>query len=242
MSKIAPNSFSTREYVVKILLLFALVLGTAYWFGALARSGYAFELLIDIPRSLVIVWKSICTGLLVAACWLIATSRVRIILASGLSTIWIADIALALGYVTIAGVIFVIAHMLAILAYSYARDKEAFSYVRLFAAVSIPVLTLSIVFVATLKTNISVMLLLFPLFSACVASVAVLSRFSIWLCGCGTLIFVLSDITFVIASNNVGEANSVGWLVWLTYFMGLWLIATGIVSQWIKETNDLVSR
>lgn len=177
-----------------------------------------------------------------ATSWLAATSGIRKTLASAMSMILLADIALALDYVTVAGKIFVCAHILAIFAYFYARDKRKFSYWRLFAALSIPVITLFIVFVATLETNISVILLLFPLFSSCVALAAVLSRFSIWLCGSGSLIFVCSDITFVIASASDDGPSTIGWLVWLTYFIGLWLIAAGIVTQWINENKYLASR
>ena len=78
-------------------------------------------------------------------------------------------------------------------------------------------------------------LALFPLFSAGAAFAAINSDYRWFLNGAGATIFWMSDLLFVAAMTLTGDATSVGWLVWLTFSLGLILIVLGLI---IRQMHD----
>ena len=82
------------------------ILLAIYFFGALSRSGVAFAPIADIPKVYVLGLKGIAEGLLVAAVFLGAQSIIQRKLTTYILMIFIADMTLAFGLVTAAGVIF----------------------------------------------------------------------------------------------------------------------------------------
>ena len=112
MSDNSQNS-AMRYKLVLFLWFFSCLLCGTYFFGAMARSGVAFEALVYLPKTLVVVWKGVSELLLVFAVWIIVRSKTASKLAISVTVIFIADIALALGAVPLAGLLFALAHLLA---------------------------------------------------------------------------------------------------------------------------------
>ncbi len=211
------------------LLAAAIVVGMVYWLGSMGRSGIAFPEFADWPKPLVIALKATATGLLVAAAWVAATTPVRRLLAISLSVIWVADIVLAVRFVVLAGMIFVVAHVIAITAYAKVRDPRKATPPYLILSASVPVVGMAWLLFATQGTEISLLMSLFPAFSLVSAAVALQSRYPLWSLGAGTVIFSLSDIVGVMSltlENGIG----LSWLVWLTYFAGLSLIVWTLIQ------------
>lgn len=216
----------------RIFWVLAVILGLTYWFGAMARSNIAFHGLTALNPALIIVWKLLCAGFLTMSVGLVTRSKPMILLTASLSMIVIADFLLAIGHVTIAGGVFVLAHIIAICAYAASnKNREDIAskdipHLMKWGPWLIP-LTVFIGAIFIVKTtDLPAVLAFFPVFSAMSSSFAIRSRFPTILTGMGAAIFMLSDIVFVIGSIGGGPA-SVGWIVWFCYFVGLALIARG---------------
>ena len=205
----------------------ALIVGAGYWAGAIARSGVAFPALAAIPPDLVVVWKAVSTGCLVAAAWLVATSRTGALLAGSVTIIFVADLLLALGQTGAAGGVFIAAHLLSAQAYRRASVGPRRPRFARGLALSVPALALAATMLG--GGSAGLVLLIFPLFSALSAATALHSRFPIWLNGLGAGLFCASDVIFVIGAGSPAGPGSLGWLVWFAYFSGLLLIVRGLI-------------
>ena len=206
------------------------ILCGVYFFGALARSGVAFEVLESLPKLLVVSWKAVCELLLILVAWMVADSRTSRSLALAVSVIFIADMALALGVVSLAGFVFVIAHLLSTFAYSISPSRSPVnSTIRGLSFIPI-VLVISLILGSLLKGDFQ-LVVLFPALSALVVYSALRSSYPIALSGLGTVLFWMSDFVFVVSVLATGDATSVGWLVWLTFSSGLLLIVLGLMVK-----------
>ncbi len=217
--------------IINILWLIGVVLGVSYWFGAMARSGAAFHSLAALDYKLVVIWKLLSAGFLTLPVVITARSKGSkplVLLAMALCVIVFADFLLAVKYVTISGLVFIIAHMIAMSAYFLARKKRQ----NISAAVrglSMLIASLIIIMASVIiqTTDISLALAVFPIFSALAASFALRSQFPVHLTGLGAVIFMMSDVTFVLGSLGGNDAAHLGWIVWICYFTGLALITRG---------------
>ena len=214
------------------------VLCATYFFGALARSGVAFEVLESLPKTFVISWKAICELLLVFVAWTVAESRTSRVLALAVTIIFVADMFLALGAVSMAGFIFVIAHLFSIYAYSRSPSLSPVnSPIKGLSFLPITLVVLLIVW-SLLKSDFQ-LIVLYPAFSALVAYSALRSSYPIAMTGIGTVLFWMSDFVFVVAVLVTGDATPIGWLVWLTFSSGLLLIVLGLMVKSRREFHQL---
>jgi len=217
--------------ILKTLWLIGGVLGVSYWFGAMARSGVAFHSLAALDYKLVVIWKLLSAGFLtlpvVIAAW-VKRSKPLVLLATALCIIIFADFLLAVKYVTISGGVFILAHIIAMSAYFLARQKRQ-NISAAVRALSMLIAGLVILMASIIikTTDISLALAIFPIFSALAASFALRSQFPVHLTGLGAVIFMMSDVTFVLGSLGGNGAAHLGWIVWICYFAGLALITRG---------------
>lgn len=233
MSDNSQNS-AMRYKLVLFLWFFSCLLCGAYFFGAMARSGVAFEALVYLPKTLVVVWKGVSELLLVFAVWIIVRSKTASKLAISVTVIFIADIALALGAVPLAGLLFALAHLLATFVYSNSRPLSPKKpYVKWLSLVPL-ILVLTLTLWTLTRDNFQV-IAFFPIFSALAAFTALRSSYPFAMNGLGTIVFWLSDFIFVLAVIVQGDATPVGWLVWLTFSSGLLLIVLGVLTNERKK-------
>ena len=202
----------------------------------MARSGLAFEVLADLPKSSIILWKVAAEACLVGAVIITAQTKTALRLSAYIFVIFIADIILALGAISIAGLLFALAHLFA--AFTYIRlpsppKRPLGSNILAFLPI-IAVVGMVLYFILTHRFQI---LVLFPIFSAIAALGALRSPYSTLSVGLGAVIFWLSDLIFVLAVILKGDATSAGWLVWLSFSAGLLLIALGFIKQHARQYN-----
>lgn len=221
-----------------ILWLIGVVAGVLYWFSAMGRSGVAFEQLAELPSVTVMIWKIFCELMLVCAVWVSVKNHIHKVLAVSISTIFIADIILALGYISYAGYIFIVAHLLAVFGYYQSLDTSRLHKWRNAMGFSILAGVVMLAVFLFIETGSLSILMLFPIFSAAVAVSALRSRFPLLLTSFGATIFWLSDMLFVYASTLLENIIVISWLVWPTFFGGLSLMVLGImINGRLRETK-----
>lgn len=219
----------TRPVAARWLLALAALVGAAYWAGALARSGIAFDQLAALPKPAVVAWKGLATGLLVLSAFAAARTRWCRLLAWAVAVIWFADLWLAVGYTVTAGVIFVVAHLMAIRAYiamAVSHPLTGSSW----ALQAIAAIAGAAVVGAAFRREVPVLFALYPAFSAICALVAARSSMPLMLSAFGTLVFFVSDAVVVLSFASENGRTWWGWLSWFTYFAGLTLVVSGIVT------------
>lgn len=219
------------------------VVGFGYWLGALARSGIAFHSLADLPALILVPWKGACTLGLALSVAAARQGRAGSIVAGALTISAIADMLLAAGSMIASGVLFSLSHLIAISVFWQRRDRSA-SLVRRVAAGMVPVTSFALSLLAIRGTGLPIYFALYPLLSGIMAATAIVSRFPVWLCGLGAVIFICSDVLVVAWLGVLGRDPSLGFLTWLTYFAGYAMIARGAVSLqtprqsvWTGKTN-----
>lgn len=217
-----------RPQIARTLLALAALVGLAYWLGALARSGIAFEQLADLPKWLVIGWKGLATGLLVLSAFAAANTRPLRLLAGAVAVIWFADLWLAAGYTVLAGCIFVAAHLIAIRAYA-AMPARAPRPLLAWVLQAAAVLAAAGTVATALHIGAPPLFALFPVFSALCAVFAARSTMPLLLNATGMLVFFVSDAAVVLTVGAEGARAAWGWLTWLSYFAGLCMVVAGIV-------------
>ena len=202
------------------------VLGFAYWLGALARSGIAFHGLADLPLALLVPWKGACTLGLAVSVALASQRKPTRLFALALMISAVADMLLPIGALVLSGLLFSISHLIAIIVF-WRNRAGSVSALRRIVAFAVPVLTSGLSLLALYGTGQPMIFVLYPFLSGIMATTAILSRFPIWLSGLGAAIFVCSDV-LVLAWMGVWERdNSFNFLAWLTYFGGYALLARG---------------
>ena len=196
----------------------------------MARSGMGFEALAALPKSSVILWKAAAEICLVIAVFITAHSQVALRISLYIFLIFIADIILALGLVTLAGALFALAHLYVV--YVYFKLSQPSHTPPLIKALSyVPLIAVLALWIYLALNHKFQLLAIFPAFSALAALAAMRSRYPKLLTGLGAVIFWISDMIFVLAVIFTGSATSAGWIVWLTFSSGLLLLTLGFIRQ-----------
>ncbi|MEP6343816.1 MAG: hypothetical protein ABJ275_10930 [Maricaulaceae bacterium] len=196
----------------------------------MARSGVAFDALAALPKSAVILWKLAAEACLLFAVVITAQSKTALKLAAYVGLIVIADVILAFGAVSFAGLLFALAHLYAAFIYT-ASSITSKPRARINIIALLPLMAvLGIVLNLALTSRFQI-LALFPVFSAIAAFGALRSPYPKLYVGLGAVILWLSDMVFVLAMIFTGGATSVGWLVWLSFSTGLLFITLGFIKH-----------
>jgi hypothetical protein len=206
--------------------VFTCILGFGYWLGAFGRSGIAFLNLADIPPFVLIPWKGICTLGLALSVAVASKARPIRLLALALAISAIADMVLAIKAMVASGLLFSVSHVIAIMVF-WRNRAELITPLRRAIAVSVPLISCGLSVAAIYGTDVPLVFALYPLLSGLMAATAILSRFPLWLCGLGAVIFICSDVLVVAWLGVLARDPWYGFLTWLSYFTGYALLARG---------------
>ena len=223
------RQYIPRYKLVFILWTFSCLLCGSYFFGAMARSGIAFESLVFIPKMLVILWKGLAEVLLVLASLIIAQSSKAFKLVFYIFLIFVADMVLAFGAVPVAGLIFAFAHLFIAYVYLSLSAKPLNPFLKLISFM--PISLVFMVLIYSIWVSNFQIIVIFPIFSAIATFGALRSDYPWFLNGIGSALIWVSDMLFVLAILTWEDATAVGWLVWLTFSLGFLLIVLGLIKK-----------
>lgn len=222
-----PSRSLSQRFSFQIWLV-TIALGFAYWLGALARSGIAFHGLADLPLAVLIPWKGACTLGLAISIAVAARGRATQHLALALGISAIADMLLPLRLMVPAGLLFSVSHVIAIVVFWRNRASDVSPMRRTFAF-ALPFVACGLSVAAIYGTGLPMVFALYPLLSGIMAASAIMSRFPVWWCGLGAVIFICSDVLVLAYLGIFEQDDRLNFLTWLTYFSGYALLARGAV-------------
>ncbi len=131
---------------------------------------------------------------------------------------------------------FMIGHCIAIWLYSrHRRESTAFSQ-KLFAILLVPI-TMFIAWSLPFDRSEALGLALYSLFLAVMAAMAWTSSFPRYRVGIGALMFVVSDLFIFAEMGFLQESLIPSWTIWPLYYIGQFLIVTGVVRTLRKEMH-----
>ncbi len=131
---------------------------------------------------------------------------------------------------------FMIGHCIAIWLYSrHRRESTAFSQ-KLFAILLVPI-TMFIAWSLPFDRSEALGLALYSLFLAVMAAMAWTSSFPRYRVGIGALMFVVSDLFIFAEMGFLQESLIPSWTIWPLYYVGQFLIVTGVVRTLRKEMH-----
>ncbi len=132
------------------------------------------------------------------------------------------------------GTAFAAAHCVAIYLYSrHRRIKPMFSQ-KLFAA-SLFILTPIIAYMLPSDRSAALNLAVYGLILGGMASMAWSSNFPRYRVGMGAVLFVISDLILFAREGALADWQPARYLVWYSYYLGVFAIAVGIVQTLIKR-------
>lgn len=204
-------------------LLLSLLFGISYFF--LKDS--------DFPGMYLMFWKGAAVGFL--AVYALRRSHnfegklIAVVMAFGAFGDMLIEIDLMAG----AGS-FIVGHCIAIWLYArHRREKTAFSQ-KMFAILLVPV-TMFIAWSLPFDRTEALGLAVYSLFLAVMAAMAWTSSFPRYRVGIGALLFVISDLFIFAEMGFLQETPIPSLAIWPLYYVGQFLIVTGVVRTLRKE-------
>lgn len=204
-------------------LLLSLLFGITYFFVMDGKVGGAFLAL----------WKGAGVGFLALYAVHRGQGRDGLLISSVLVLCALADVVLQFSFL-IGGGVFAIAHLVAIGLYlSNLRERATAS--QRTASLALLIMTPLLAGMLTYQLENWVLAVLYALVVGAMACAAWMSRFPRYRVGVGAVLFVISDL--VIFAREAGHVSQdLGdWLVWPLYYVGQFLIATGVIQTIRKE-------
>lgn len=218
-----PNSVSRNLWLTAILV------GVIYWIGSLARSGIAFEALASLPKPLIVATKGLFSALLAISVFAARKGPASNMVGAGLAISAVGDMLLVTIGSAAGGLAFAVAHVLA--GYAYAKNRrENNSAILWLFAIAVPLIAVVSSYLMLRGSDQNILMSLFPLISASMAALAILSRFPLWLSGLGAAIFVASDVLFLADLGILRHSGEWGFLTWASYAVGYAMVARGAAS------------
>ncbi|MGB3752780.1 MAG: lysoplasmalogenase [Parerythrobacter sp.] len=202
-------------------LLLALVAAVAFYFLQGSAIGGVWLTLL----------KGAAVGALSVYAYLRHTSPDARILATALAFAAVGDMAIRFS-LQAGGVSFAIAHGFAIAL--YARNVRTVPDGKALAACAVVALAIG---VASWALSFDLLIGVYGLVLGTMASAAFLSRFPRWRVVTGAALFVVSDLLIFADAGNVLSGALPGLLIWPLYFIGQFLIATGVIQTLRKDTG-----
>ena len=190
---------------------------------------YFFVMDSNIPGLFLMIWKGLGVGFLAVY----ALRRVHnfdgkliaAVMAFGALGDMLIEIDLIMGAAA-----FIAGHCIAITLYlRHRREKLAFSQ-KLFAMILVPI-TVFVAWSIPFDRSEAPGLAAYSLFLAVMAAMAWTSSFSRYHVGIGAILFVISDL-FIFSRMGFLQNSAIPyWTVWPIYYLGQFLIATGVVRK-----------
>lgn len=215
--------------VSRNLWLTAILVGVIYWIGSLARSGIAFEELASLPKPLIVATKGLFSALLAISVFAARKGSASNMVGAALAISAIGDMLLVTMGSAAGGLAFAAAHLLA--GYAYAKNRRDYNSAILWLfAIAVPLIAVVSSYLALRGSDHNILMSLFPLISASMAALAILSRFPLWLSGLGAAIFVASDVLFLADLGILRHSGEWGFLTWASYAVGFAMVARGAAT------------
>ena len=218
------------------LWLIAVFVGVIYWVGSLARSGVAFEELASLPKPLIVATKGLFSVLLAISVFAARKGLASRMVGTALAISAVGDMLLVTVGSAAGGLAFAIAHLVAGFAYSKNRRENNSAPVWI-AASAVPLIAVVSSYLVLRSSDQNILMSLFPLISASVAALAILSRFPLRLSGLGAAIFVASDVLFLADLGILRHSGEWGFLTWASYAVGYAMVARGAAFFSTNEHN-----
>ncbi|QJB68197.1 lysoplasmalogenase family protein [Parasphingorhabdus halotolerans] len=199
-------------------LMLSLLFGISYYFVSDAQ----------IPGTYLMLWKGAAVGFLAVYAFArlhrIDGKMLGIIMALGA----LGDMVIEFDQIFGAAV-FIVGHIVAIIFYArYRRHKLAFSQ-KLFAILLVPISAL-IAFAMPDDRSMALAGAAYCVFAAAMAAMAWTSRFPRYRVGVGAVMFVVSDLLIISRMGPLETSMVPDLLIWPLYYIGQFLIATGVVQ------------
>jgi uncharacterized membrane protein YhhN len=169
--------------------------------------------------------KGAAVGMLAVYAWHRSPSRDVHLIAAVMAVAALADMVIEF-YEVEGGALFFVSHLLALTLYLQPHNRrKVLTASQKAAAVALLLLTPLAAFLLSRDTSVA----LYALSLGAMAAAAWTSRFSRYHLGIGALLFVASDL-LIFARMGGALTEVAGWLVWPTYYVGQFLICTGVVQ------------
>lgn len=170
--------------------------------------------------------KGAAVGLLAIYAWHRSHSRDVHLIAGVMALGALGDVAVEFWF-EIGGAIFFAAHLLALGLYLQPHNRRnVHPPSQKAAAIALLVLTPLLCFLLSKDIYVGI----YGLGLGAMAASAWMSRFSRYHVGIGALFFVVSDLLIFQRMGGAGLGNLPHWLIWPTYYIGQFLICTGVVQ------------
>jgi hypothetical protein len=200
-------------------LLLSLALAIAYFFASDGR----------VPGLWLIAWKGSCVGVLALYAWDRGRGVDGALIAAVMGLCAAGDVGIEIS-LELGAFFFGIAHIVAIALYRRNARATTVSSQRLAAfalLVGTPVLT------ALIAAPVEgwVLATVYALLLGLMAATAWTSRFSRYQVGIGAVLFVVSDLLIFAREAGRIDPSVAEWLVWPLYYIGQFLIVTGVVQR-----------
>lgn len=206
-------------------LLLSLLFGISYFFVKDS----------DFPGMYLMFWKGAAVGFLAIYALRRSHNFEGKLIAAVMAFGALGDMLIEIDLMAGAGA-FVVGHCIAIWLYArHRRDETAFSQ-KLFAVLLVPI-TIFIAWSLPFDRTEALGLAAYSFFLAVMAAMAWTSSFPRYRVGIGALLFVVSDL-FIFAEMGFLQDTAIpSWTIWPLYYIGQFLIVTGVVRTLRKEMH-----
>ncbi len=200
-------------------LVLSLLLAIAYFF---ASDGW-------VPGIWLIAWKGSCVGVLALYAWDrgrgIDGALIAIVMALGAA----GDIGLEIS-LEIGALLFALGHLVAIVIYRR-NARPTIETSQRMAAYALLIGTPALTALLTAPQNGWILATFYALLLGAMAATAWTSRFSRYQVGMGAVLFVVSDLLIFAREAGRVDPSITEWLIWPLYYLGQFLIVTGVVQR-----------
>lgn len=194
---------------------------------------YPLSWQLDMPEMLSIAWKMGGVGLLVGYALRRHHSGEFLLLAAVMAFWALGDGLLELDMIW-GAIAFAIGHVIAITLFlRHRRVNPALS--QLLLAIAVFVLAPDIAYFLPADRAFGIQAAIYTLFVAGMAGTAWNSNFPRYRVGLGAMAFVASDLLIFARTGVLAQAGWVSYAIWILYYGGVLMIATGVVTTLVKR-------
>jgi uncharacterized membrane protein YhhN len=205
--------------------------------SVIAAAAYFYLRSAEIPELIAIAAKGASVGLLAAYAWLRHSSPEARLLTWVLGLCALGDVAIEYSF-EVGGLLFFAAHVFAITLYLRHR-REHLTPTQKTAAVALLLLTPVIAYTLPYNRTIAWSIALYGLALGGMAASAWASSFPRYRVGIGAVLFVASDLLIFASLGPLALSPMPRLLVWPLYYVGQFLICTGVLQTLRKRDPEL---
>jgi uncharacterized membrane protein YhhN len=192
---------------------------------------------LGLGLSVMVIWKG--AGVALLALWAASQARDQDgwLLAAIMAFGAVGDVLLETSGLMTGAAAFAAGHLVAIWLYARNRRASLTPSQRVLALLIVPV-TVIAAYLLPADHSSALGIAFYALLLSVMAAMAWTSRFPRYRTGIGAMMFVASDLLIFARLGPIGDTVTVGVAIWLLYFIGQWLIATGVRSGLNNDTRD----